>query len=408
MQSSARLAVLWTGSFLIAGAPAAAEETGDRAGRPTITMRYVRTLENPRPDGKGSANSYLLEGMPKDGPCFSASFPTGYDDCTEGFYNAKLELVDSWRDPVADGDMVMCATTGDLDNDGGNEVVLTTRSGASGVHAFRWNPKAGKLEKMWSYLETPTIRTKAYFRGTAVGDFTEHEGREVCFGGDGTGLYLIDQHGNPIALDRTIRKTIQRIDTCDHNGDGVDELIVATGRTPGQVHYVRWSPSGDRLRVMWSADVTPNGRGGNNCYEALYHPQGHPDGGPAIAVNTEQESPREKRAGSILLLDMNGRELWCYVYNQDEERGGACDFADITGDGVPEILSRYSRELKTPRELGVLILNNRGKRLARIPNVSACSAGPYVFRPNGPGTKPVYLLATTNVYEIVVETPGRQ
>ncbi len=393
---------------VVGSAALAAVAAGQRDGGATITIRHVRKLENPRPDGKGGNNSYLLEGMPKDGPCFACSFATDYTDCTEGFYNARLELVDAWREPFAGGDMVMCATTGDLDGDGRNEVVLTTRSGASGLHAFRWNGRTRKLEKLWSFLETPTVRTKAYFRGTAVGNFTKHEGREVCFGGDGTGLYLIDRHGKRLALDRTIRKTIQRIDTCDHDGDGTDELIVATGRNPGQVHYVRWTPEGDRLRVMWSADVTPNGRGGNNCYEALYHPNGHPDGGPAIAANTEQETPREKRSGSILLLDMKGREQWCYVYDDVEERGGACDFADVTGDGVPEILSRYSRDLTQPRELGVLIVSNRGKRLGRIPNVSACSAGPYVFRPNGPGTKPVYLLATSNVYEIQVEAPARQ
>ena len=382
---------------------------GFKGSRRIIRIRHVRKLENPRSDGRGADNSYLLEGMPKDAPNISASFATSYDDCTEGFYNADLEPVDSWRDPVADGDMVMCATTGDLNNDGHNEIVLTTRSGASGVHALRWNPKTRKLEEIWSFLKTPTIRTRA-FRGTAIGNFTKHEGREVCFGGARTGLYLVDQHGQLIAHDRTIRDMIQRIDICDNDGDGYDEMIVTSGRDDpgGKVHYSRWTPEDQKFEVMWLANVTPNGRGGNNCYEALYHPNGHPDGGPAIAVSTEREGPREKRAGSLLLLDMKGRELWCYVYNEDEERGGACDFADITGDGVPEIISRYIRKLKEPHELGVVILDNKGRKLARIPNVSACTAGPYVFRPNGPGTKPVYLLAQTNVYEIKVETPEEE
>jgi hypothetical protein len=376
-----------------------------------IRIRFLRTLENPRPDGKGESNSYILKGMPKDAPNFSASFSVGYDDCTEGFYNADLELVDSWRDPVANGDMVMCATSGDLNNDGHNEIVLTTRSGASGVHAFRWNPKTRKLEEIWSFLKTPTVRTKAYFRGTAVGNFTKHEGREVCFGGARTGLYLLDQHGQLIAHARTtIRDVIQRIDICDNDGDGYDEMIISSGRDNpgGKVYYSRWTPDAKKFEVIWLAFVTPKGRGGNNCYEALYHPNGHPDGGPAIAVSTEREGPREKRAGSLLLLDMKGNELWCYVYNEDEERGGACDFADITGDGMPEIISRYIRKLKEPHELGVVILDNKGRKLARIPNVSACTAGPYVFRPNGPGTKPVYLLAQTNVYEITVETPEKK
>jgi hypothetical protein len=59
----------------------------------------------------------------------------------------------------------------------------------------------------------------------------------------------------------------------------------------------------------------------------------------------KNEDPREKRTGSILLLDMKDHELWHYVYTEDEERGGASDFTDITGDRVPEtnnIQSLYS------------------------------------------------------------------
>jgi hypothetical protein len=369
----------------------------DKSSKPIIDIRFLRTLENPRSDGKGEANSYILEGMAEDAPNICANFSDGYDDSTVGFYDADLKLVDSWRDP----------------NDGRNEIVVTTRSGASGVHALNWNPKRRKLEEIWSFLKTPTVRTKAYFRGTAVGNFTKNEGREVCFGGARSGLYLLDQHGKLIAhagARNTIPDVVQRIDICDNNGDGYDEMIISSGRDDpgGKVYYGRWTPDGREFEVMWQANVTPNDRGGNNCYEALYHPNGHPDGGPAIAVATEREGPSEKRAGSLLLLDMKGKELWCYVYDEDEERGGSCDFADITGEGVPEIISRYSRELKEPHELGVVILDNKGSKLARIPNVSASTAGPYVFRPNGPGTKPVYLLAQTNVYEIAVKTPGKK
>jgi hypothetical protein len=369
--------------------------------RYSISISYVRALENPRSDGEGEDNSYLLEGMPNDVPNFCAAFADGYDDCTVGFYDANLELLDSWREPVADGDMVMCATAGDIDNDAHNEIVLTTRSGASGVHALRWNPQTREVDEMWSFLDTPTVQTQEYFRGTAIGNFTNHEGREVCFGGARTGLYLVDQHGQLIAHDltiTTIAAVVQRIDICDNDGDGYDEMIISTGRDPGQVHYCRWRPEDHTLEVLWSANVTPSGRGGHNCYEALYHPNGHPEGGPAIAANTEQESGT--LAGSFLLLDMTGQELWCYVYSEDEGRGGGCDFADITGNGLPEIISRYSTGGP-----GVIIMDNTGRKLAKIPNVEASSAGPYVFRPNGPATKPVYLLAQTHVYEITVETP---
>ncbi|MBC8876618.1 MAG: hypothetical protein H8E44_44890 [Planctomycetes bacterium] len=365
---------------------------------PTIKVRHVRKLESPLPGAGG--NSHLLPGMPLDGPCFAMTSARSYADCTAGFYNAKLELVASWRESIADGDKVMCVTAGDLDGDGQSEIVLSTRQQAPGAYALRWNVKERKLETIWSFLD---VRKGPFYRGIEVGDFTSHKGREVCIGGDGSELYLIDRDGKHIATAKIPSPTIQRIDVCDHDDDGYDEMIVSTGRSPGMVFYLKWHPQTYELQTIWRADVTPGGRGGNNCYEALYHPNGHPDGGPAIAVNTEQEAPREMSTGAILMLDMNGRELWRYDYNEDEGRGGACDFADVTGDDRPEIISRYARLLKKPVEVGILILDNRGCRLARVPNVTAGSAGPYVFRPNGPGTKPVYLLATSNVYEILVD-----
>ena len=366
--------------------------------KPHINIEFIRALQNPLPDGKGHGNSHLLPGMPKDGPCFAVSWATSYENCTVGFYNANLELVATWREPVAGGDKVMCLTAGDLDDDGKNEILLSVRKQAPGVYALRWNEKSRKLETMWSFLD---VKKDRYYRGIEVGNFTSHKGKEVCFGGDGSGLYLLDQNGKLITHSDQPTKTIQRIDVCDNNNDGYDEMIVSTGREPGEVHYLKWDPFTYELATLWTANVTPNGRGGNNCYEALYHPKGHPNKEEAaIAVNTEQEAPDSTRNGSILLLDMNGQELWRYDYTPEDERGGACGFADVTGDGVPEIFSRYSRILTEPKELGILILNNKGQLLAKIPNIPASSAGPYVYRPNGPEAKPIYLIATTTVYEI--------
>ena len=368
--------------------------------QPTIGLRHVKSLESPFPSPDVSGNSHLLPGVSPNGPCLAVSFATTYEDCTAAFYNADLELIATWREPVTGGDKVMCLTAGDLDGDNNSEIVLTIRMQAPGAYAFRWNETTRKLEQLWSFLD---VKKGPYYRGIEVGNFTKHEGREVCFGGNRSGLYLLDRHGKLIAHSQALTKTIQRIDVCDHDGDGYDEMVVSTGRNPGQVTYARWDPNTAELEILWTADVTPGGRGGNNCYEALYHPNGHPNGGGAIAVSTERESPPETRAGSLLMLDMNGKELWHYVYTPEDERGGACGFADITGDGVPEIFSRYSRELKEPRERGLLILDNTGRRLAKIPNVAVSSAGPYAFRPNGPGTQPVYLVATTEVYEVTIE-----
>ena len=362
----------------------------------TISLKHVRALENPFPHGRGGGNSHLLPGMPNDGPCFAVSWATSYEDCTAAFYDANLDMIATWREPLANGDKVMCLTAGNLDDDGSNEILLTVRMQAPGAYALSWNRETRKLETRWSFTD---VKQGPYYRGIEVGNFTGHPGKEVCFGGDNSGLYLLDCNGKLIGHYDRPAKTIQRIDVCDNDGDGYDEAIVSTGRGPGQVHYIQWNPKTYAMQTIWQADVTPDGLGGNNCYEALYHENGHPDGGPAIGVNTEREAPEETRDGSILMLDMNGKELWRYKYTKDDERGGACGFADITGDGIPEIISRYARMLTPPKETGILVLSNQGELMAKMHNISASSAGPYVFRPNGPGTRPVYLLAATNVYE---------
>ena len=380
-----------------------------------IEIRHVRTLENPLPGSNG--NCHLLPGTAGEEPRFAVSLATSYDNCTVVFYNAQLEKVATWREPIAGGEKGMVITSGDLDGDGGVEIVLSVRKKAAGAYALQWNERTDEMDTIWSFTD---VHEAPFYRGIEVGNFTADEGKEVCLGADDGGLYLLDKDGKFLARRNLKGATIQSIDVCDHDGDGLDEMIVATGRNPGQVHYVRWVPETLELDVAWSANVTPDyrrgddydgpvfyhdgtptRRGGNNSYEALYHPNGHPDGGGAIAVGTEQESPRYARAGSVLLLDMEGRELWHYTYPPAEERGGACGFADITGDGRPEILSRYERKLTGTQEVGILIFDNRGCVLARIPGVTASSAGPYVFRPNGDGTHPIYVLATRNVYEVV-------
>jgi hypothetical protein len=377
-----------------------ASEIDQSSKQNTITIEHVRKLEAPVSMQGASGNSHLLPGMPKDGPCFAVSWATSYENCTVGFYNADLELVDTWREPWKGGEKVMTLTAGDLDDDGENEILLTVRKEGAAAYALRWNKTTQKLETRWAFKGT---NKGPFYRGIEVGNFTNHPGKEVCFGGDGSGLYLLDNNGQLIRWSSQPSSTIQRIDVCDNDGDGYDEMIVSTGRNPGEVHYMKWDPESYEPQIMWSAKVTQDGLGGDNCYEALYHQNGHPDGGPAIAVNTEQEAPTEARSGSVLLLDMDGNELWRYIYTAEEERGGACGFADVTGEGVPEIFSRYSRILTEPHELGVVIFDNKGNLLAKIPNVSAGSAGPYVFCPNGPPTSPLYLIATTNVYEIKVQ-----
>ncbi|MBN1350796.1 hypothetical protein JXJ21_15365 [candidate division KSB1 bacterium] len=216
------------------------------APREIIRLHNIRELDNPFDDKSAHGNSHLLPGsdynrrhgpqMLPDGPCFAVTWARNYEDCIAAFYNARLEMIATWREPVGNGDKVMTVTAGDLDDDGINEILLTTRKKAPGAYALNWNPTTRKLETRWSFLY---VMQGSYYRGIEVGNFSDHPGNEVCFGGDGAGLYLLDQNGKLLAHSDIPKKTIQRIDVCDHDGDGFDEMIVSTGRTPGMVHYLR-------------------------------------------------------------------------------------------------------------------------------------------------------------------------
>jgi hypothetical protein len=107
------------------------------------------------------------------------------------------------------------------------------------------------------------------------------------------------------------------------------------------------------------------------------------------------------------------QEVLAHYESQSDEEAAAEDEAAYEDTShtlmeVPNDLVSKVRELKEPREWGVLILDNTGSRLAKVPNVAVSSAGPYVFRPNGPGTTPVYLTATTEVYETTLEKNADQ
>ena len=263
-----------------------------------ITLEKISHFESPLKEGGGDGNSHLLPGMPEDGPVIAITWARNYLNCTTAFYNLKLQEVARWRQPS--GEKIMAVASGDLEGDGTVEIVMSSRMETPGVYVKRWNAREHRLEDAWSYLLEPTGH---YLRGVNVGNFSTREGKEVVFGNSDGQLFLLDKQGELLASGALWKdKSIQRIDVADVDGDGFDEMILATGRTPGSVHLVSWDPTSHELKVHWSTDATALPRSGDNCYEARYHPRGHPDGGPAIAAASEQEGGEHQ--GSVLLLDL--------------------------------------------------------------------------------------------------------
>ena len=343
----------------------------------------------PRPVG-GSANSYVLRqhaALARNGaPIVVVPWHTSYEDCTAVFYDERLHPLATWRDAL--GEQVMNATDGDLDEDGLPEILLTLRMWKPGVAVLHYDAERRELQTVWEYRrDTQGI----FHRGSAIGQFTASPGREAVFGSSRGELLLLDRHGKLLA-NRVLDKqaVIQRIDLIDVDADGYDEMVIATGRSPGRVWLVRWNPESAELQVLWNRDVTPEGRGGDNCYEAVVHLQGHPDGGPAIAAATERE--HDPQTGSILLLDLKGNIAWQDVFAPADRRAGGCDFRDVTGDHVPEIVGRSTGPHK------LVIYSNRGRRIGGIQNCRTGSAGPCVIERLG---RRSLLVATSQAYEIV-------
>ena len=365
---------------------------------PSLTLSRVAALENPTTRPYGGANAFVLKGMePGVGRPALAVVWYGRTDQTEvdlrysatlAVYDRDLTLLDTWEIGGGDHpvpDMIMRVVTGDVDGDGHREIVVNGRKRMAGVCVLKWNPSAKKLDTLWKH---PFGATPSYFRGLAVGNFipdSVNPGNEVALGGDGgsSAFYLFDREGKIVS--RGLSKshhTLQAMDVFDLDGDGVDELLACFGRSPGMVGLYGWSEKQRGMEAHWLLDLTPGRNLGDNCYEAEYHPGGLPGGGPAIAFATERES--KYRFGAVGLIDLKHWKkksnadpsvVWRYRYPEGCRAAGI-EFADLTGDDVPEIMSRYS-----PRGEGrVLILDNRGNLLCnQTVDMGITSVGPYRF-----------------------------
>lgn len=354
--------------------------------RPTLTFELVARHVNPTRVG-GLQASYVLRSLPIDGPCVATTWSKSYEDAVAVFYDADARVIGTWRDEG--GEMPMNITDGDLDGDGRAEILIVTRWNRPGAHVLGWDPQRRALVPRWSYRVDTHDR---FYRGSAMGNFTASPGREVVFGSSTGELHLLDRDGRLLAQRRISNgKTVQRIDVADTDGDGIDEMIVATGRKPGEVRLIQWTPD-LRLAERWRTDVTPAGQGGTNCYEVQWHPRGHPDGGPAIAATTDQEVDGHK--GSVVLLDVKGKILWQRVFAPEEGRAGGVGFGDLDGDGRPELVTRLAGQK------GMVVYDGRGERLAIVPGLPTTAAGPQIvrWRPDGP----VQIVSVGHVFNVIV------
>ncbi|MDQ3000778.1 MAG: discoidin domain-containing protein [Fibrobacterota bacterium] len=289
----------------------------------------------------------------------------------------------------------MNVANGDLDGNGKTDFITLARKLDHGVYTMEWDPVAKKMIYIRRHPGTLPDNGTVYQRGLAIGEFSSTPGKEVVFGGEYGALTLVDNK-NSFLAEANLGQTIQNIIPVDLDNDGIQEIIVATGRHSGGKVFAYWLNSATgKLDLKWTATMTPldgdpsNGTG-NNVYEVKYHPNGNPSGGPAIAGTTESEKKNGVTAyeGSVFLLKMDGTVIWQKPFPSNGGRPGGCEFVDINGDGRPEIITRASDE----GHKDVVIYDNFGNILSRTNvEISLESSGPYVFDYNKDGTPEVFV-----------------
>ena len=387
----------------------------------TLTVTLTETVADPFGIYK-ECNVFVLKGMKANEPQVAAVFydtgPTNVYSAQVAFYDSWLNLMDTWTIPdpsQSNPDMVMLVTSGDLNGDGKNEIALVGRQRSAGVYVTQWNGQSQHIENLWNY-PLGTIPSSEYARGVAVGKFVPDSvspGKQVAFGGTpASSLFYVLNNGGGLLSQGVAgfgNRVVQHIEAVDLDSDGLDEMLLSTGRDGGRVTAYEYNQVTNQWGVSWSVNATSGKNVGNDVYGVSYHPTGGPTGGPAVAFATESESLTELH-GSVGLLDLThfdsqGRPviLWQQAYPENA-RPSSVDFADITGDGVPELMARMSFLDHTQK---LAIYDNRGNLIAAPVVDLAETMTPYVFDYGNDGKMDILFSGAPGVFNVyrVVEVP---
>jgi len=295
----------------------------------SITLQLLKEIKPPINEWT-EGMAYIMHNTGDGGPAVAVVWVKKgyYAQCY--FYDANMNYLTRFYTSTlhqgefkgdCDNEMIMNVTSGDIDNDDINEIAIIARVRDFGLYLVRWNSSKGDLDYIWRHEGPPCV----YRRGLAIGSFSSQEGKEVVFGDEGGELILLDKNKNQIATTNLNGKGIQNIRVADMDGNGYDEMYIATGRRPGEVWKVTYE--NDSLHVNWHTDVTQISGTGINCYEIWTHPNGNPDGGWGIGGASEQEGKIVH--GSMFILDKDGNIKWQKIHPADVPRAGGAGFGDI-------------------------------------------------------------------------------
>ena len=237
-----------------------------------------------------------------------------------------------WSFASDSNDYVMGVDGGDLDGDGDNDIAVCYRLLDSSVHGL--DGLTG--EEIWQYDDPAG---SIYFRGIAVGNFTEDEGNEVAVANNNGFIMLLTGTAGTelIRTQKYSGYTGQNISASDIDGDGWDEAIVSWGNHSGASYIEAYDvDDGSSFNQKWRYTIT----NAENTYANQ----------PAVGLNIDSPldyaiayTGQDTTAGSgkVGVLDKDGNNLWekSIFYHKDPVSPASLAVVDIDHDGGMEVIA---------------------------------------------------------------------
>lgn len=221
-------------------------------------------------------------------------------------------LLSNYLIPGYDGDAIPAVA--DLDNDGIKEILVSCHASSSSIACLNGNNGSIKWQT------TLTSIAKAI----AIGDFNSSAGLEIALGLWSGRLSIYDSSGGLLGT-----KVISSNDfgmtlgVADLDGDSIEDIILGENLPNSKMFGV----SGATMEVLFTYTNASNVR----FSDGLAVGDLNFDGSVEIVV---QE--RANTASSIIMISNNGTQLWKAPL--PGQSYGAITLADVTGDGIQEIL----------------------------------------------------------------------
>ena len=246
----------------------------------------------------------------------------------------------------------------DVDGDGKKELIATTKSG--------WVTCLGHGGKLrWKFMAEPQSGP------VAVGDINHDGSPEIVFGSDLGKIYCIDARGKYLwhrEIDGHFGRSLPLI--ADPDGDGSMEVLITRSEVCSNAAVL--ALDGLTGGLLWEGRTTLHGYG------------------PLAVADIDGDGITEiidvDKSTTIYCFSPDGKRKWAA-----ELEGHGIFFppgiADLDGDGRVELVTGIRREN------AVIILDNTGHEIQRIPVMGGTNSAPAVTDLDGDGRLEIYMVS---------------